>query len=127
MRCITLPSLLLALFATLGCAEPDSVALGGACKQEVECKDPADTCMTLGSESLCSMACSAEAICPEDYACARMEVKVTGEGGEGKANAQGYCVAQSRIGSHIATIKPAGKAKRKAKRKARKERRAEKK
>ena len=41
-------------------------------------------------------------------------------------NAQGYCVAESRIGSHIATIKPAGKAKRKAKRKSRKQRRANK-
>lgn len=106
----------------LACAKPDSVELGGACKQQVECKDPADTCMTLGTESLCSLACSAEQACPDGYACARMDVRVEGADGGGKAGAQGYCLVKSRVGSHIATIAPKGeggrkKSKRKKKRK----------
>jgi hypothetical protein len=107
------------LLGALACGKPDSVELGGACKQQEECKDPADTCMTLGSELLCSMACSAEAACPDGYACARMDVRVEGEDGGGKAGASGYCLAESRLGSHIATIKAKGegKDKRKAKRK----------
>jgi hypothetical protein len=112
-------ALLPLLLGVVACAKPDSVELGGACKQQVECKDPADTCMTLGSEMLCTVSCSAEAACPESYACARMDVKVEGDGGAGKAGAQGYCLAESRLGSHIVTIAPKGegKGKRKAKRK----------
>jgi hypothetical protein len=109
---ILLPFLLGAL---VSCAQADSVELGGACKQQVECKDPADTCMTLGTESLCSMVCSAEAACPEGYACAKMDVRVEGEGGDDKAGARGYCLAESRIGSHIVTIAPKGEGKRKGK------------
>lgn len=102
-------SLLVLLLGLLGCPTPDSVALGEGCKDEVECKDPADTCMTLGAESLCSMACSAATPCPDTYACARMEVRVEGADGAGKADAQGYCLAKSRLGPHVATIEPAGK------------------
>lgn len=108
-------SLLPFLLGALACAKADSVELGGTCKQEVECKDPADTCMTLGTDTLCTLACSAEAACPDGYACARMDVRVEGEGGAGKAGAQGYCLADSRVGSHIATIAPKGEGKRKNK------------
>ncbi|MEM9463006.1 MAG: hypothetical protein AAGF11_53185 [Myxococcota bacterium] len=106
------------LLGALGCPTPDSVELGGACKQQVECKEPADTCMTLGAESLCSMACSATAPCPEGYACARMDIQVAGADGAGKADAQGYCLTKSRLGPHVATIKPKGgdKSKKKGKR-----------
>lgn len=106
---------LVLLLGALGCPTPDSVELGGACKQQVECKDPADTCMTLGAESLCSMACSATAVCPEGYACARMDIQVAGADGAGKADAQGYCLAKSRLGPHVATIKPKGGGKSKKK------------
>ncbi len=109
-------TLLLMVLGAAGCAEPDSVELGAACKQQVECKDPADTCMTLGTESLCSMACSATTTCPEGYACARMDVRVEGADGAGKADAQGYCLAESRLGSHIATIAPKDRGKSKRKR-----------
>jgi len=44
-----------------------------------------------------------------------MDVKVEGEGGGAKAEAQGYCLAKSRIGPHVATIAPAGEGKRKSK------------
>lgn len=97
------PSLLL---APLACAKPDSVELGGACKEAVECKDPADTCMTLGSELLCTMPCSAESACPDEYGCAKMDVRVEGEGGAGKAGESGYCLAKSRLGKHVVTIEP---------------------
>lgn len=100
------PPLLLVLLGA-GCPEPSSVALGGACKQQVECKDPADTCMTLGSEMLCTLACSADAPCPEGYQCARMDVRVEGADGGAAAAAAGYCLADARVGSHVATIAPA--------------------
>jgi hypothetical protein len=93
------------------CAKADSVELGGACKQQVECKDPADTCMTLGTDMLCTVACSAEAACPTGYACAKMDVRVEGDGGAGKAGAQGYCLAESRVGAHVVTIAPKGDSK----------------
>lgn len=110
----------LLLPGALACGKPDSVELGGACNQQEECKPPSDTCMTLGTEMLCTVACSAKAACPDEYACARMDVKVEGEGGGAAAGAQGYCLAKSRVGPHIATIAPEGegKAKRKPKRKA---------
>ncbi|MCX4245712.1 hypothetical protein [Paraliomyxa miuraensis] len=108
VRGFVLLASLASILGALACAKPDSVALGGACKQQVECKDPADTCMTLGTESLCTLACSAEAACPDGYACARMDVRVEGEDGGGKAGAQGYCLAESRVGSHVATIAPKG-------------------
>lgn len=105
----------LLLLGALACGKPDSVELGGACKQQEECKPPADTCITLGTEMLCTMACSASTPCPEEHACARMDVKVEGEGGGAAAGAQGYCLAKSRVGKHVVTIAPAGEGKRKAK------------
>lgn len=96
----------LLLLVPLACAKPDSVELGGACKQPVECKEPADTCMTLGTEMLCTMACSAEAACPDAHVCARMDVRVEGDDGGDKAGARGYCLARSRVGPHIVTIAP---------------------
>jgi hypothetical protein len=97
--------------ATLSCAKPESVALGGACKEQVECKAPADTCMTLGTEMLCTVACSAEAACPTGHACAKMDVRVEGDDGAGKGGEQGYCLATSRVASHVVTIAPEGEGK----------------
>ena len=96
------------LLGVMACAKPESIELGGACKQQVECKQPADTCMTLGSEQLCTMACSAESACPDGYACAKMDVRVEGDDGGGKSGARGYCLAESRVGSHVVTIAPEG-------------------
>ena len=111
-RLLVVPLLLL---GSLACAKQGSVELGGACKQQEECKPPSDTCMTLGTEMLCTVACSAKAACPDDYACARMDVKVEGEGGGAAAGAQGYCLAKSRVGKHVVTIAPEGDGKRKSK------------
>jgi hypothetical protein len=108
---------LLVLFGALACTKPDTVELGGTCKQQEECKPPSDTCMTLGTETLCTLACSAKSACPDGYACARMDVQVKGEGGASKADAQGYCLAESRVGKHVVTIAPEGEGKRKSKRK----------
>ena len=110
------------LLGAAGCPEADSVELGGACTQEVECKPPADTCMTLGADTLCTLACSAESPCPESFVCARMDVRVEGADGGGKAAAQGYCLAQSRVGSHVATIAPAGEKKKKRRKRKKNER-----
>ena len=103
------------LLGVLSCAKADSVELGGVCKQQVECKDPADTCMTLGSESLCTMACSAETACPDGYACAKMDVRVEGDDGGGKGGERGYCLAASRVGAHVVTIEPKREGKKKGK------------
>ncbi len=107
------------LFGLLGCATPDSVELGATCKQSVECKAPADTCVNVVGEQLCTMACSATEACPEEYACARMDVRVEGADGAGKADAQGYCLAKARLGPAVATIAPKkdGKAGKKRRRK----------
>lgn len=88
------------------CAKPQSIELGAACKEQVECKAPADTCLTLNGELLCTVACSADDPCPTGYACAKMDVRVEGEGGAEKAGAQGYCLAKSRVASHVVTIAP---------------------
>lgn len=114
-RRIRLASLVLWSLGLAGCPEPDSVELGGACKNEVECKDPADTCMTLGANTLCTLACSAESPCPEGYKCARVDVRVEGADGGDKASAAGYCLADARVGSHVATIAPKGDKKKKRK------------
>lgn len=103
----------LVLLGALACGKPDSVEIGGACKQQEECKPPSDTCMTLGTEMLCTVSCSAKTPCPDDYACARMDVKVEGADGGDAAGAQGYCLAKSRVGPHVATIAPAGEGQRK--------------
>lgn len=97
-----------------GCTKPDSVELGQQCKHPDECKDPSDTCMNIAGATMCTLACTATELCPDDYACALTD----------KANRTGYCVADSRIGSHIATIKPKRSAKRKARLKARRDRKA---
>jgi len=94
------------LLGSFGCAKPDSVELGAACKQSVECKAPADTCVNVVGEQLCTMACSATEACPEEYACARMDVRVEGADGAGKADAQGYCLTKARLGPAVATIAP---------------------
>ena len=98
-------SLAFVALALTGCPEPDSVPIGGECKAQIECKDPADTCVTLGGKTICSVPCSATKHCPE-----------------------GYCRAKATLGKHIVTIKPESerKQKRKAKRAKRKQKRKDK-
>lgn len=116
---------LVLLLGPPGCAKPDSVELGGACTQPVECKDPADACVKVMGEALCTMACSATDPCPEDYSCARMDIQVKGSGDEATAAAgvQGRCLASARLGPQVATIKPKGAGKKAKKRKNKKKRR----
>jgi len=57
------------LSGATACEQPDSIELGAVCKGSAECKDPADTCLTIGTQSKCSMACSKDKHCPEGYAC----------------------------------------------------------
>lgn len=122
-------SLAFVALALTGCPEPDSVPIGGECKAQIECKDPADTCVTLGGKTICSVPCSATKHCPEGYACARTgTVTVEGNDGGDKASAEGYCMAKATLGKHIVTIKPESerKQKRKAKRAKRKQKRKDK-
>lgn len=100
---------LLLLLGGLGCDKPDSVDLGSPCRSQVECKDPADTCLMVAGKQVCTVACSAAKACPERFACARMDVKVEGSDAGDAAGAQGYCLPEAELGSHIATIAPAGR------------------
>jgi len=106
--------LFLVFCPSLACAEPESVDLGGVCKEEIECKDPADTCMTLGARSICTLSCSASSPCPDSYDCAQMEVKVEGTKA-GVSGRGGYCVAESELPPNAARIAPEGERKRKRK------------
>lgn len=75
-------------FVIGGCEQPDSIELGAQCKGSAECKDPADTCLTIGTQSKCSMACSKENPCPQGYAC-----PVTDPANK----TQGMCLPQSDV------------------------------
>jgi hypothetical protein len=94
----------LALVLSTGCAKPDSIELGEICQNQVECKDPADTCLTVGSQSRCSMRCTKEARCPEHFVCARMDVAVQQSGETTSAGRAGYCLPKSAVPSNIATL-----------------------
>ena len=85
-------SLLLALGA---CEKPDSIDLGQACKGSAECKDPADTCLTIGTKSTCSMACTKDNRCPDGYACA-----VT----DAAKKTQGMCLPQADVSKSTVTV-----------------------
>lgn len=96
----------IALLLGLGvsCAKPDSVELGGICKEQVECKDPADTCLTVGNESRCSKSCTKEARCPDDFVCAKMDVAVQRSVETTRAGRSGYCLPKSAVPANIAVL-----------------------
>ena len=65
------PFVIALLLVTLGgCEKPESVELGGACKTSEQCKAPADTCMTIGDKSTCTMTCTKAEPCPDTFVCA---------------------------------------------------------
>jgi hypothetical protein len=88
----------------LGCAEPDSVELGEICREQVECKAPADTCLTVGVQSRCSMTCTKKDRCPEDFVCARMDVAVQQSGETTQQGRAGYCLPRSAVPANVATL-----------------------
>ncbi len=92
----------------LGCPSPDSVEIGGACKDQVECKDPADKCVTAIGRQLCTTHCTAERVCPENFVCARMDVTVTesGPGGVKWTGEAGYCLPADEVPPRAAKIRP---------------------
>lgn len=100
------PGLLVALLLgiVVGCAKPDSVEIGGVCKEQVECKDPADTCLTVGTESRCSKACAKGDQCPEGFVCAKMDVAVQASGKTTQTSKGGYCLPKSEVPSHAVTL-----------------------
>lgn len=82
--------------APTGCEQPDSVALGQACKGSAECKDPADTCLSIGAANRCSMACAKDSPCPDGYACA-----VT----DAAHRKRGMCLPNDAISQSTVTVK----------------------
>ena len=114
---ITVMGPLAALLLT-GCPEPDSVELGGDCKEQVECKAPADKCVSALGRQQCTTTCTAENVCPEGFVCARMDITVTepGVGGEKWTGEGGYCLRESDVPKRAAKIRPKkGKGKKKRK------------
>ncbi|MEM6996406.1 MAG: hypothetical protein AAF721_38230 [Myxococcota bacterium] len=73
--CVTLAAL-----AAGACEQPNSIELGALCKGSAECKAPADTCLTIGTKSTCSMACTKDSPCPDGYACAVTNAKTRTQG-----------------------------------------------
>jgi len=86
---------LCALLSIGACEQPDSIELGQACKGSAECKDPADTCLTIGTKSTCSMACTKDERCPDGYACA-----VT----DAAKKTQGMCLPQADVSKSTVTV-----------------------
>lgn len=80
----------------LGCEQPDTIELGQNCKGAAECKDPADTCLSIGSVNRCSMACSKDTPCPDGYACA-----VT----DPATRKRGMCLPSDSISRSTVTVK----------------------
>lgn len=84
----------------LTACDKDTKALGEACTDNAQCKDPADQCLTIGTKSRCSLACAKEDPCPDEYVCA-----VTNP----KQMDRGMCLPQSEIGPNVVTIGRKGK------------------
>jgi hypothetical protein len=84
----------IALLAS-GCERPDSIELGATCKGSAECKDPADTCLTIANESRCTMACDKTKRCPEGYAC-----PVT----DATQKDRGMCLPKASLGPNVVTV-----------------------
>ncbi len=80
----------------LACEKPDSVELGQNCKGSAECKDPADTCLAIGTVNRCSMACAKDSPCPDGYACA-----VT----DPSTRKRGMCLPNDAISKSTVTVK----------------------
>lgn len=111
--------LFLVALGLLGCPEPDSVEMGFSCKETVECKAPADVCVTAIGKKLCTAPCDAENVCPEGFTCARMDIKVTegGVGGKSFTGEAGYCLPSADVPPRAAKIRPKKKRKGKKKKK----------
>jgi len=80
----------------VACEKPDSVELGQNCKGSAECKDPADTCLAIGTVNRCSMACAKDTPCPDGYACA-----VT----DPSTRKRGMCLPKDAISHSTVTVK----------------------
>ena len=88
----------------LGCVMPGSVELGQKCTDQKQCKAPSDTCMVFGVKQLCSMQCTKENRCPDDYKCVRLDTK-TQQDGETKASGiAGYCLPAGDVPPRAATV-----------------------
>ena len=99
---------LLPLTLLLGCPEPDSVDLGGSCKEAVECKPPSDQCVFAVGKKLCTMTCTADSPCPETFVCARMDITLQEPGAEGQkiTGEGGYCLPEADVPPRAAKIRP---------------------
>lgn len=80
--------------AFAGC-DADTVELGGQCSDAAQCKDPADTCMNVAGKTRCTMACSHERRCPDNYAC------VVTNPADRKA---GSCLPASEVAPNVVTV-----------------------
>lgn len=86
---------LLALVVGPSACDADTVELGGKCRDNAQCKAPADTCMSIAGEYRCTMACSKDRKCPNGYEC-----PVT----DPANRAAGSCILASEIGPNVVKV-----------------------
>lgn len=78
------------------CEQPGSIELGQNCKGSAGCKDPSDTCLSIGAVNRCSMACAKDSPCPDGYACAVTDPAV---------RKRGMCLPNDAISKSTVTVK----------------------
>ena len=121
LRLARVPLGLLAALTLTACPQPDSVALGGECKEKVECKAPATECVLALGRKLCTVACGADDPCPDGFVCAAMELTIEGsEADAARLTATGgYCLPEAEVPPRARRIRPRKKRRRKRSRKKR--------
>ena len=86
------------------CEKPDSIEFGGICREQIECKDPADTCLTVGPRARCSKKCSKKDKCPDGFVCAKLDITVQRDSKSSKAGEYGYCLPKSEVPANAVTL-----------------------
>lgn len=95
-----------AILLLVGCPKPDTVDMGGECKDHVECKDPADRCVTALGKKQCSRVCSKKDKCEKGFVCAKMDVTVieTGKVAGENIGQRGYCLPKEDVPPRAQTL-----------------------
>lgn len=88
------------------CPKPDSVDMGQACNDHIECKAPADKCVTALGKKQCSRVCSKKDKCEDGFVCAKMDVTVleAGEVAGENIGQRGYCLPKADVPRRAQTL-----------------------
>jgi hypothetical protein len=75
----------------------NSVELGGSCTDRQQCKAPADACMSLGGDSVCTVMCNPG--CPAGFECVELDVTMQNQGGFHEMKGVRYCFTKQLAAS----------------------------